>query len=151
MHLARGTWFLEVETGIRQPLEGSSPQLAKRVEEFHLRTFANQIISDPPSPRKTSSARIVGEVKDAEKERNPDHGAVVRWYGVDDVLLFNHGHRSKVWRYLQLSTVGTKLIRGYHTAARLDDGPAPVTDSVFVIHGIGQRWERKKVAEQATG
>lgn len=148
--MARGTWFLEASTGNWQPLDGSSPDLATKIEEQHLKMFNNTPIPPRTIAQKMALTKVLCEVEDAEEEQKPGRGALVRWYGIEDVLVFNHSQPSRLWRYLRLSPSGTRLVRGYKTEARMDDGPPPVTDLLFVIHGIGQKRSIKKIVHNVS-
>lgn len=151
LFLIRGTWFLEAAGGDYQPLDADSAEFVQKIEQQHLKVFSKQRIPDRPVYfDKKGPLPVLCEVVDADEEKNAGSGARARWHSVIDVLLINNSRSSRLWRYLKLTTVGTKLTRGYHTEAKFDDGPAPVTHLCFVIHGIGQKRQRSRIVTNAT-
>ena len=43
------------------------------------------------------------------------------------------------------SASGYRLIRGYPQEAFLDDKPPPISDLIFVVHGVGQVMDKKNI------
>lgn len=148
--LSRGTWFFEGAGGEWQPLDADSAEFVQKIENKHLNIFSNQRIPEKPVYFEKGPRPVLCEVADAEEEKYAGSGARARWHSVVDVLLINNSRSSRLWRYLKLTGSGTKLMRGYHTEAKMEDGPLPVTRLVFVIHGIGQKRQRNKIVTNAT-
>jgi len=48
---------------------------------------------------------------------------------------------------LQVTTNGQRLRRGYHEDAMSDDKPPPITNLIFVVHGIGAKSDRSVSAD----
>ena len=45
------------------------------------------------------------------------------------------------------ATAGTRLWRGYYEEAKMEDKPSDVTHLVFVVHGIGQKYNEKRIIQ----
>ncbi|KAF6034220.1 DDHD1 [Bugula neritina] len=65
--------------------------------------------------------------------------------------MYSEAASSRMFRYVtnKLSIhkpgTGTRLYRGYYEQATMDDKPPDVTQLVFVVHGIGQKYNQNKI------
>ncbi|XP_067941701.1 phospholipase DDHD1-like [Watersipora subatra] len=136
--ILRGTWFID---GTFQPLEYD---YSLQLESDHLAKFKGQSIPEPVSAeRKTGLPRVLHNVRFPEFH--------VDWYDVDEFYMFSEAASSRMYRYvtnklsIQKPGTGTRLYRGYAEEAKMEEKQPDVTQLVFVVHGMGQKYNQNKI------
>uniref|UniRef100_UPI00358FE3F7 phospholipase DDHD1-like n=1 Tax=Myxine glutinosa TaxID=7769 RepID=UPI00358FE3F7 len=146
MPVMRGQWFMD---GTWAPVDEKDGNF---IEEEYLAQFQGQVESidlegPPKSPMETLSVVHSLQLQ----------GSHIDWNGISEVYLYSDAATSKIARTVGLklglskaSSSGTRLHRGYKEDASPLDRPPDISHLVFVVHGIGQKMDHRRIIRNTT-
>nr|XP_002129187.1 phospholipase DDHD1-like [Ciona intestinalis] len=139
--VVRGTWFFKDLNWT--PID---EDVASRIEKEHLARWMGLDLN---------------EVEDSSKKHVMHtmqlDGYHVEWHEVSQVILYKDATAIRAYRniaqklgVLKATSSGYQLHRGYKIPAVVEDIALPVTNLVFVIHGIGAKSDRQKIVRNTS-
>ncbi|XP_072032458.1 phospholipase DDHD1-like isoform X2 [Amphiura filiformis] len=141
----RGTWFYHSN---QEPIDDN---IAQQIETEHVKRFGGQTIVAElsPDPKQTKNAKPQKEVLLYQMRFKDCH---VDWYSIKDVFMYSDSTSSRLARsigtsigFSKASSSGYRLLRGYPQEAFLEDKPPPISDLIFVVHGVGQIMDHSSI------
>uniref|UniRef100_F7AL38 DDHD domain-containing protein n=1 Tax=Ciona intestinalis TaxID=7719 RepID=F7AL38_CIOIN len=144
--VVRGTWFFKDLNWT--PID---EDVASRIEKEHLARWMGLDLNEVEDvPIKDSSKKHVMHTMQLD-------GYHVEWHEVSQVILYKDATAIRAYRniaqklgVLKATSSGYQLHRGYKIPAVVEDIALPVTNLVFVIHGIGAKSDRQKIVRNTS-